>query len=58
MGPIDIGPEGEKVDQLLERLRGYAELGVVHVHGWLADVATIRPIEMMGERVIPAAAAI
>jgi F420-dependent oxidoreductase-like protein len=53
---MDPGPDGDKVDDLLDQLRGLAALGVQHVHGALADVSTIRPIELMGERVIPVAA--
>jgi F420-dependent oxidoreductase-like protein len=53
MFPIDPGPEGENVDTLLEQLRGLAALGVAHVHSRVADVHTIRPLELLGERVIP-----
>ncbi|HWG62457.1 MAG TPA: LLM class F420-dependent oxidoreductase [Streptosporangiaceae bacterium] len=56
MVPFDPGPNGEKADALLEQLQGLAALGVSHVHGRLPDVATITPIELMGERVIPVAA--
>jgi F420-dependent oxidoreductase-like protein len=53
MFPIDAGPDGENVDTLLEQLRGLAALGVAHVHSRVADVHTIRPLELLGERVIP-----
>ncbi|HET9168568.1 MAG TPA: LLM class F420-dependent oxidoreductase [Actinospica sp.] len=56
MGPIDPGKDGEKVDELLEQLRGLAALGVTHVHGYVPDAETIRPLEILGERVIPEAA--
>jgi F420-dependent oxidoreductase-like protein len=56
MGPIDPGPGGEKVDDLLAELRGLADLGVTHMHGWVPGVATITPLEILGERVIPVAA--
>jgi alkanesulfonate monooxygenase len=55
MMPLDPGQDGEHVDELLERLQGLAALGIQHVHGALPDVSSIRPIELMGERVIPAA---
>jgi alkanesulfonate monooxygenase len=58
MMPLDVGRNGEKVDELLEHLHELAKLGIQHVHGRLADVAAITPIEIMGERVIPAAAAL
>jgi F420-dependent oxidoreductase-like protein len=56
MMPIDLGPAGENVERILEQLHELAELGVAHVHGRLQDVSTIAPIELMGERVVPAAA--
>src|SRR4051812_39787236 len=56
MLPLDPGPDGQKVDDLLDQLRGLAALGIEHVHGWVPDSATIRPLELMGERVIPEAA--
>jgi F420-dependent oxidoreductase-like protein len=56
MGPIDPGPNGEKVDDLLAELRRLAGLGVTHVQGWVPGLATITPLEIIGERVIPVAA--
>ncbi len=55
---FDVGPNGERVDDLIDRLGELAELGVQHVHGRVPDVAAIRPLEIFGERVIPAAAAL
>jgi alkanesulfonate monooxygenase len=57
MAPLDPGPNGEKVDDLLAELRRLGELGFTHVHGSIPDVATITPLEILGERVIPAVAA-
>ena len=56
MTPLDPGPNGEKVDELLGELRRLAGLGVTHVHGSVPGVATITPLEILGERVIPVAA--
>src|SRR3954470_18311915 len=56
MMPLDVGPNGEHADALVDRLHRLAELGIQHVHGGLRDVGTIKPIEIMGERVIPAVA--
>jgi F420-dependent oxidoreductase-like protein len=58
MMPFDVGRTGENADAMIERLRGLAELGVEHVHGSLVGVGTFTPIEVMGEKVIPAAAAL
>jgi alkanesulfonate monooxygenase len=56
MAPLDPGPNGEKVDDLLAELRRLAELGFTHVHGSVPAVATITPLEILGERVIPVVA--
>jgi F420-dependent oxidoreductase-like protein len=57
MGPLDPGPGGANVDALLESLRGLADLGITHYHGSVPDAASITPIELLGERVIPVIAA-
>jgi alkanesulfonate monooxygenase len=54
MMPFESGPRGENVDALIEQIGRLARLGISHVHGRLPDVSTITPIELMGERVIPA----
>ena len=53
MGPVDIGERGEKAEQFVEQLRGYAELGVQEYHGAPADYWTLTPLEIIGEKVIP-----
>jgi alkanesulfonate monooxygenase len=55
IGPLDPGPDGEKVDGLLAEMRRLAALGITHYHGSVPDVATLRPLELLGERVIPVA---
>lgn len=54
--PLDPGAEGEQVDELLQRLRGLADLGFTETHGVVPDVASSRRLELLGERVIPQAA--
>ncbi len=56
MLPLDPGPDGQNVPELLERLRGFADLGVAHVHGWVPRVWTIDPLAVMGEQVVPVVA--
>ena len=56
MAPLDPGPNGEKVDNVLAELRRLAGLGFTHVHGSVPGVATITPLEILAERVIPVAA--
>ncbi len=53
MMPLDPGQDGEHVDALLTRLRELSALGVSHVHGIIPDAVSIRPLELLGERVIP-----
>jgi F420-dependent oxidoreductase-like protein len=56
IGPMDPGPAGENVDELLEAMRQAAALGVTHWHGSIPDAADLTRIELLGERVVPAAA--
>jgi alkanesulfonate monooxygenase len=53
MGPLDPGADGAGVDEMLDSMRELAELGVTHYHGSVPDVASITPLEILGERVIP-----
>ncbi len=41
---------------VVEELRGYAALGVQHVHTWVPDMAAIEPLRVFGSEIIPAAA--
>jgi F420-dependent oxidoreductase-like protein len=56
MGPLDPGPAGERVDGLIDTMRGLAGLGITHYHGSVPDAASISPIELLGEQVIPVVA--
>jgi F420-dependent oxidoreductase-like protein len=51
---FNLGKNGEHVEQTIEHLHALAELGVQVAHGAVADVSSLRPLELMGERVIPA----
>ena len=42
------------MQQTIEHLHELAELGVEVAHGSLAGVGSLRPLELMGNRVIPA----
>ncbi len=53
---FDVGEHGERVDQVLEQLHRLAELGFSVAHGSVAGVSTITPLEIIGERIVPAAA--
>jgi F420-dependent oxidoreductase-like protein len=56
MGPLDPGPDGADVDTLIKGMRQLADLGISHYHGSVPDAASITPIELLGERVIPVVA--
>jgi F420-dependent oxidoreductase-like protein len=56
MVSLDPGANGEKVDALLEELQRLASLGIQEAHGSVPDVWRLTPLELLGERVVPAAA--
>jgi F420-dependent oxidoreductase-like protein len=53
---FDVGEDGERAQELLERVRAFAALGFHEVHGTLRHVSRITPIEAIGREVIPAVA--
>ncbi|MFE7423064.1 LLM class F420-dependent oxidoreductase [Rhodococcus sp. NPDC057529] len=53
MFPFDPGADGQNVDTLLGQLEDLSKLGITHVHGWVPQVASITPLEILGERVVP-----
>ena len=53
MMPIDVGTDGANIDELLERMRGFAELGITHVHSTVKDVVAPRTLDLIGERLLP-----
>jgi alkanesulfonate monooxygenase len=56
MGSLDPGENGENTDAILEVMRSMHDLGVTHFHGTVPRVSTIKPLEILAERVIPEAA--
>jgi hypothetical protein len=54
---FDLGSRGEHVEQTIEHLHELAELGIEVAHGTLANVTSPEALDLMGEKVIPAAAA-
>ena len=53
---FDLGANGQHVEATIEHLHELADLGVEVAHGALKDVESMRPLELMAERVIPALA--
>jgi alkanesulfonate monooxygenase len=56
MGPLDPGPKGERVEELIASMGRLASLGITHYHGSVPDVASITRLELLGEKVIPVVA--
>lgn len=53
---FDLGENGEKVEQLIGRLHWLNGMGIERAIGSVANVHRIKPLEVMGERVISAVA--
>jgi F420-dependent oxidoreductase-like protein len=51
---FDLGENGERVEETIEHMHELSELGFTVAHGTLARVGTLRPLDLMAERVIPA----
>ena len=56
IGSLDPGPDGERVDELVESMRRLAGLGITHYHGWVPNAQSIGPLELLGQRVVPVVA--
>jgi F420-dependent oxidoreductase-like protein len=53
---FDVGENGEKVGELIGRLRWLADMGIETVIGFVPQVHRIKPLEVIGQEVIPAVA--
>jgi len=56
MFSFDPGEKGENVDEVIERLRGLAALGVAEAHVRVPQVWQTERLELIGREIIPAAA--
>ncbi|TCK22168.1 LLM class F420-dependent oxidoreductase [Pseudonocardia endophytica] len=56
--PLDPGPRGEHVGAIVDELDRLARMGFTHAHGRVPGAAAIAPLDLFGERIIPAAAAL
>jgi F420-dependent oxidoreductase-like protein len=54
--PFDVGPNGERVAETIDALRGLGQLGFQVAHGAVAEVWRITPLEIIGHEVLPAVA--
>jgi F420-dependent oxidoreductase-like protein len=55
---FDVGPKGEKVNEVIDGLAALAELGFDTAIGAVANVWELTPLEIIGSQVIPAVAAL
>ena len=55
MCPLDIGTDGEKAGEVLDRLKQFADLGIQHVHTRFPLASGVRQIDLFAEKVIPQA---
>jgi alkanesulfonate monooxygenase SsuD/methylene tetrahydromethanopterin reductase-like flavin-dependent oxidoreductase (luciferase family) len=53
---FDVGDDGSKVEDVLDQLRWLSGMGIETVIGWVVGVDRMKPLEIMGREVIPAAA--
>jgi alkanesulfonate monooxygenase len=56
MGFLDPGARGEHVHDVIQQLRGFADLGFTHFQGSVPDVASLDRLEVLGKQVIPVVA--
>jgi F420-dependent oxidoreductase-like protein len=55
---FDVGEKGEKIDKVIGGLRWLASMGIDTVVGGVPRIDRITPLEIIGEKLIPAAAEI
>jgi hypothetical protein len=53
---LNVGPDGEDVDEAIGGLHWLAGMGIQTVHAAVRNVETITPLEVIAERVLPAVA--
>src|SRR3984893_1174653 len=58
MFQFDVGDNGEKLDKVIGGLHWLAGMGIQTVMGSVAHVDRIKPLEIIGEKVIPAVASL
>jgi len=53
---FDVGENGENAERIVADLRGLSELGFTLAHGRVANVSSMRPLEIIGKEIVPAVA--
>jgi alkanesulfonate monooxygenase SsuD/methylene tetrahydromethanopterin reductase-like flavin-dependent oxidoreductase (luciferase family) len=52
----DVGPKGEKANEVIDQLGGLAEMGFSAAMGQVRNVWDVTPLEVIGSKIIPAVA--
>ena len=55
-GPINLGPGGMSVSDVIDMCRGLADVGIQHFIFSMLNAHEITPLEVVGRDVIPAVA--
>ncbi len=53
---FDVGEHGENVERIVGDLRDLSKLGFTLAHGRVADVSSLRPLEIIGTEIVPVVA--
>lgn len=51
--PINVGDRGERCGEVVDRLAALADMGIHGVISAVRNVSAMRPLELIGERIIP-----
>jgi len=54
---FDVGERGDNIERIISDLRGLSELGFTLAHGQVANVSSLRPLEIIGKQIVPEIAA-
>ena len=53
---FDVGEHGENVERIVADLQGLSALGFTLAHGRVANVSSLRPLEIIGKEIVPTVA--
>jgi F420-dependent oxidoreductase-like protein len=53
IGTLDPGPDGENAASIIASMENLGRLGISHYHAMVPDMESLKPIELLGQQVIP-----
>ncbi len=53
IGTLDPGPDGENAASIIASMEDLGRLGISHYHAMVPDMESLKPIELLGQQVIP-----